>query len=121
MGTCYFQDITDKLLKFGNGAYSITVIWLTAAHIPGKDNTVADKKSCKIRKETGETHNAIVFQDAIAKLGITPDIDLFASKLNYNCKPYIFYHPDPEAYAVNASMYHGRTIAFMPFPHLQRV
>ena len=33
---------------------------------------------------------------------MTPSIDLFASSLNYKCKPYVAFRPDPEAQAINA-------------------
>ena len=43
-------------------------IWLTASHIPGINNTVADHESRKTRRETEWSLNPIVFQKAIAKV-----------------------------------------------------
>lgn len=40
--------------------------------------------------------------NALSKLGVSPDIDLFASRLNFQIKPYVSFQPDPEAIAVNA-------------------
>ena len=71
------------------------------AHLPGKDN-IADGKSRKSRRETEWALNPQIYQDAIAHLVQTPDIYLFASRLNYKCKLYVSYQPDLGAFAINA-------------------
>jgi hypothetical protein len=53
-----------------------------------------------------------------------PDIDLFASRINFQVKPYIAYKPDPEAYAINAfhtSWKDFKFYAFPPFSIIQKV
>jgi len=60
----------------------------------------------------------------LKKLGVTPDMDLFASRLNFQLKPYIAYKPDPEAHAINAFHVSWKGYAFYAFPPfsiLQRV
>ena len=52
-------------------------IWLTAHHIPGVNNTVADAESRKTRRETEWSLNPIVFEKAITEVHFQPDIDLF--------------------------------------------
>ena len=51
-------------------------------------------------------------------------MDLFASRLNFQLKPYVAYQPDPEAHAINAFhiSWKGYTFyAFPPFSVIQRV
>ena len=38
----------------------------------------------------------------LAGFSVKPDIDLFASRINYKCKKYVSYQTDPGAYAVDA-------------------
>ena len=58
-------------------------VWLTVVHIPGKHNTEADRESRLFRRETEWTLQKSLFNSATKKLGLTPDVDLFASRLNY--------------------------------------
>lgn len=77
-------------------------IWLTIAHIPGKNNIVADRESRQHRSEIEWTLNQELYEEGICKLSVKPDIDFFASRLNYRLKPYLSYKPDPGAVAVDA-------------------
>ena len=77
-------------------------VWLTVAHIPGKQNTEADRESRLPRRETEWSLQKSIFDAAVKKLDVTPTMDLFASRLNFQLKPYVAYKPDPEAHAVNA-------------------
>jgi hypothetical protein len=45
--------------------------------------------------------------DAISRLGVTPDIDLFASRIKITklIEPYVDLHPDPGAIAVKCFPY----------------
>ena len=58
-------------------------MWLTTSHIPGKENTLADAESRKSRKETEWTLDRGISHEAIKKIHVEPQIDLFASRLNY--------------------------------------
>ena len=77
-------------------------IWLSTAHIPGKLNVLADKESTNTNMRTEWALNQSVYCDAIAKLGFKPNVDLFASRLNYKAKPFVAYQPGPEAFAIDA-------------------
>ena len=77
-------------------------IWLTIAHIPGTENVQADCKSRTFEKSIEWCHNKAIFRKACVKLNFSPNIDLFASRINYQIKPFVSYHPDPEAFAINA-------------------
>jgi len=92
-------------------------IWLSIAHIPGKMNTAADEKSRKFNDRTEWQLNPKYFKD-LKKLGV-PDIDLFASRLNCQLKPFVSWGRDPEAVATNAfTLFWGQwnfIYAFPPF------
>ena len=48
------------------------------------------------------TLNKPIFAAAISKLGVSPNVDLFASWLNFQIQPYVSFHPDPSGIAINA-------------------
>jgi len=91
-------------------------IWLSTAHIPGKLNVLADKESRNTNMGTEWALNQSVYCDAIAKLGFKPNIDLFASRLNYKVKPFVAYQPDPEAFAIDAFTLSWESYLFYAFP-----
>ena len=94
------------------------------AHIPGKDNIIADGESRKSCRETEWALHPQIYQDAIVHLGRTPDIDLFASRLTYKGKLYVSYQPDPGAFAINAFRLSWDSLnvyAFSPFFIIQKV
>ncbi|CAB4010938.1 Transposon Tf2-6 poly, partial [Paramuricea clavata] len=70
-------------------------IWLTAVHIPVVENVEADHQSRITNTSAEWSLNKQIFYDAISRLGVTPDIDLFASRINYQIEPYLSFHPDP--------------------------
>lgn len=123
MGTCHSRLNNQLAHKIWLWCIDHRV-WLTVTHIPGKENTEADTESRFSRRETEWTLQKPLFNAAIKKLGVTPDVDLFASRLNFQLKPYVAYKPDPEAHASNAFhvSWKGYTFyAFPPFSILQRV
>lgn len=91
-------------------------IWLTVAHIPGKTNVVADRESRQHRREIEWTLHTDLYDEGISKLSVKPDIDLFASRLNYRLKPYVSYKPDPGALAVDAFTVQWSQYVFYAFP-----
>ena len=76
-------------------------IWLSATHISGVSNVVADKESRSFDDRTEWKLDPLVFQELVDRWG-KPDIDLFASRLNFQIKPYVSWRADPEALAVDA-------------------
>ena len=71
----------------------------------------------------GNTHigtelplNQRMYCDAIAKLGVKPNIDLLASRLNYKLKPFEANQPDPEAFAIDAFTLSWESYLFYAFP-----
>ena len=57
-------------------------IWLTAVHIPGKDNETADYMFRRQNENTEWRLSPIVFQRILEFFYCKPDIDLFASCMN---------------------------------------
>jgi hypothetical protein len=76
-------------------------IWLSATHIPGVCNVVADQQSRIDHDNTEWKLHPDLFQELVHIWG-NPDIDLFASRLNYQMVPYMSWKPDPTAQAVDA-------------------
>ena len=123
MGTCH-SNLNNKLVQQIWEWCILHGVWLTVAHIPGKSNTEADRESRLTRKETEWCLDRSIYSAVIQKLDVTPDIDLFASRLNHQLTPYIAYRPDPGALAVNAfhiSWKEYTFYAFPPFCIIQRV
>ena len=63
-------------------------IWLSAAHLPGKCNTAADKASRIFHDQTEWKLDSNIYVSITQALGAR-SIDLFASRLNFQTKPYI--------------------------------
>ena len=123
MGTCH-SNLNNKLVQQIWEWCILHGVWLTVAHILGKSNTEADRESRLSRKEIEWCLDRSIYSAVIQKLDVIPDIDLFASRLNHQLKPYIAYRPDPGALAVNAfhiSWKEDTFYAFQPFCIIQRV
>jgi hypothetical protein len=76
--------------------------WLSSSHIPGMTNNCADSLSRKFNPDTEWKLNTDIFNRVIHTLVFEPNIDLFASRLNYQLKPFVSYRPDPESIATDA-------------------
>ena len=90
-------------------------IWLTASHLPGSSNVVADRMSRKFSDNTEWMLDKEVFNQIVQEFGL-PDIDLFASRLNRQLDKYISWRPEPEAMAVDAFTVDWGTLQFYAFP-----
>ena len=76
-------------------------IWLSACHIPGRLNTIADRKSREFDDTTEWSLDDSVFAKVVAAWGM-PSVDLFASRLNAKVACYVAWHPDPHALFIDA-------------------
>ena len=76
-------------------------MWVSAAHIPSKNNIEAGQQSRIPQDATEWKLHPELFQNIVDKFG-KPDIDLFSCRINRNLKRYVFWHPEPKAMAVNA-------------------
>ena len=91
-------------------------VWLSAAYIPGKENTAADEESRKINIDAEWKLNTDQLNKALAQLKMRPNTDLFASRLNNQMQCYASYRPDPSAYAVDAFSLSWNNLDFYAFP-----
>lgn len=99
-------------------------LWLSAAYVPGKLNVEADEESRKENKDAEWRLNNDILLNALRVLQAQPEIDLFASRLNYQFSRYVSYRPDPYAVAVNAftlSWTNLNFYIFCPFSVISRV
>jgi len=115
MGTSHFKKRNDLTRTLWEWCLD-NKMWLTISHIPGKENTLADAESRKSRKETEWTLDRGIFHEAVKKIHLEPQIDLFACRLNYQLSPFVAYQPDPEAMAINAFSISWKLYVFYAFP-----
>ena len=124
MGTSH-SDLCNSITKTIWEWCIANHIWLSAAHIPGIENTGADTESRKLRDETEWMLDSSVFNNVLKTLHLTPDVDLFASRLNHQVVKYISYQPDPQAIAVDAFLINWKDYdvfyAFPPFSLITQV
>ena len=71
-------------------------MWVSAAHIPGKDNIEADQQSRILQDATEWKLHPELLQKVVHKFG-KPDLHLFASKISRQLKSYACWHPEPDA------------------------
>ena len=76
-------------------------IWLSAAHIPGKQNILTDSLSRKFNPDVEWELNSHTFDDIAVHFGM-PDIDLFANRLNHKVPLYVSWKADLHASYVDA-------------------
>ena len=91
-------------------------IWVSAAHIPGKDNKAADAQSRKINLDAEWKLNPNFLSEALEVLNIEPNVDLFASRINFQYQDYFSYKADPDAVAVDAFSVSWTNLKFYAFP-----
>lgn len=91
-------------------------IIITAAHLPGSTNIIADKESRQLYREGEWMLNPDHVKTAISKFHFQPEIDLFASRLNRQFNRYCSYRPDPEATYIDAFSLPWNNLKFYCFP-----
>ena len=97
---------------------------VTAMHIPGKDNVVADRESRLDKRDIEWQLNKSVF-DKVNRIFGPFEIDLFASRLNNQVANYVSWKCDPGAWAIDALLVDWQSLrqmyAFPPFSLLPAV
>ena len=99
------------------------VLHISAAHILGKEHFEADKNSRKFQDATEWQLNPKIYKAVCDTFG-TPEIDLFASRINRQTEKYVSWKPEPEAFAVDAfsiNWRHHFIYIFPPFSLLTKV
>lgn len=88
---------------------------VSAEHLPGSRNVVADRASRVFHDGTEWTLDPKCFE-YIVNFFREPCIDLFASRLNHKCPDYISWKPDPGALYTNAFSISWADKFFYAFP-----
>ena len=88
---------------------------LEAFHIPGSSNLQADSLSRQYNRNLEWKLHPTVFK-WISNSLFVPDIDLFASRLNFQTSVYVSWCPDPGAWAVDAFSFCWREFKPYIFP-----
>lgn len=98
-------------------------IHLSAAHIPGISNSLADELSRQFSDRTEwKLHENVFYQ--LTRIFYRPQVDLFASRLNNQVPKFISWQPDPKAWRIQAMTTRWTNIlgyAFPPFNLLNRI
>jgi hypothetical protein len=89
--------------------------WLSAAYLPGIENTEADAQSRMLHGNTEWKLHSNLFQ-AVIELWHEPHIDMFDSRLNYQLQKYVSWKSDPFAYAVDAFDMSWQNLFIYAFP-----
>ena len=114
MGTSH-SDIINRYTKYVSEWCIQRDIWLIPTYVCSKDN-FADAPSRKLYLDGEWMLKKCLFQKAISALQFTPEIDLFASRLNKQIDKYVSFKPDPEAFEVDAFFMSWTNLKFYAFP-----
>ena len=106
-GNCISNSIWKSAISSKN--------FITAEHLAGSENFLADKASRVFHDFTEWQLNQNCF-NTIVKLFGTPEIDLFASHLNFKCNLYVSWQPDPNALYIDAFSRSWGGFKFYAFP-----
>ena len=75
--------------------------WISSIHIPGAENKMADKMSRVFSDNTEWMISIELFKILCDKFQFSPQIDLFATRLNKQIEKYVSWMPNPYCIAVN--------------------
>ena len=115
MGTSHSMECHHQVLKIWEWAI-IHKNHLSAAHIPGKLNTVADNESRSNHIDTEWMLQPKVLNLALEHLSFKPEIDLFATNINTQFGKYAAFRPDPGAMYIDAFSIDWSDLKFYAFP-----
>ena len=116
MGSSRSKTCNDLCKTIWNWCISRN-LWLSVAHIPGKQNFYADYESRKKTVTSAEWQlNPNILNSCFRHLRTAPQIDLFASRINCQMDCFVSFKPDPEAYAVDAFTLNWGAYDFYAFP-----
>ena len=100
LGGTQSQKLSNLAIELWNYALNRNLI-ISAIHVPGKLNVLADQKS-RIFKDLIEWMlSPRIFRRVVARLG-HPDIDLFALRVNHQIPEFVLWRPEPNAVATDA-------------------
>ena len=115
MGTSHSMECHHEVLKIWEWAI-IYKNHLSAAHIPGKLNTVADKESRSNHIDTERMLHPKSLNLALEHLCFKPEIDLFATNINTQFGKYAAFRSNPGAMYIDAFSIDWFDLKFYAFP-----
>ena len=78
--------VSDKCNDLSKQIWDLCImenIWVSAVHIPGKQNTIADFLSRSLNENTEWKLSSTIFNKIVRTYDFEPEIDLFASYSNF--------------------------------------
>ena len=115
MGTSHSMECHHEVLKIWEWAI-VYKNHLSAAHIPGKLNKVADKESRSNHIDTEWMLQPKFLNLALEHLCFKPEIDLFATNINTQFGKYAAFRPDLGAMYIDAFSIDWFDLKFYAFP-----
>jgi hypothetical protein len=115
MGTSHSEPCNDMTFQIWSWCIDRN-IFLSAAYLPGAQNTAADEESRRVNTDAEWKLETTLLQSAFDVLDIQPNIDLFASRLNAQMQRYMSFRPDPDAEVVDAFSVSWKDFEFYAFP-----
>ena len=122
MGGSKSGDCLEEALQIWEWAQGQNC-WLSITHIPGVDNILADLRSRKFKDHLEWVLNPKLFTQICKQWG-TPEVDLFASRLNAKVRKYVSWEPEPDNWRTDAFSFKwskSYVYCFPPFSLLPRV
>ena len=80
-GTCHSKEINSIARQIWEWCISHS-IWITVSHIPGKENTIADRDSRKQTRETEWALDTDIFDNMLAGFSVKGDLSLAAWRVD---------------------------------------
>ncbi|KAH9631118.1 hypothetical protein HF086_008620 [Spodoptera exigua] len=107
----HLTDITKQLWQWCEAR----ALFVTASYISSLDNKTADAESRRVHPDIEWELADWAFQKIVLNFG-TPQLDLFASRINNKCADYVSWHRDPDAMTINAFTINWAEYFFYAFP-----
>lgn len=114
MGGIQFQNLSNLAKEIWKWCEH-RQIWIFASYISSKENIEADWESRRLEPETEYSLSQIAFLDIVKQFG-TPEVDLFATRINAKCDLYVSWGRDPGSMAVDAFTLNWSKYFFYAFP-----
>nr|WP_253308900.1 reverse transcriptase domain-containing protein [Rickettsia endosymbiont of Ceutorhynchus assimilis] len=114
MGSVRYPKLNSLARKFWQWCEKRKIL-VYASYIKSQDNVEADEESRQLEIETEWELNNKAFREVTLQFN-SPEIDLFASRVNKKCKRFISWQRDPDSYAVDAFTINWSTFYFYAFP-----
>ena len=89
MGTSHYVPCNSLVKEIWEWCIARQIM-ISAAHIPGKNNLIADFESRRNQRESEWQFDKVSLCNALETLDVKPDVDLFASRINHQFPKCVF-------------------------------